>query len=154
MAKQFINLEKALLLYGAAIEATFVKELKRNKKAGKIDKTMYFDIKVVGSVYILQLHIEDYYKYIESGRKPGTFPNVDALVKWINVKKILPKKESGITSSKQLAFLIGRKIKRDGIKPLPILSKTITITKKTFSNLIKEALQQDLNILINEELKK
>jgi len=47
---------------------------------------------------------------LETGRKPGKFPPVDSIRKWIVDKGIVPK---GI-SVDSLAFLIGRKIAREG----------------------------------------
>ena len=54
---------------------------------------------------------EDYTEYLVEGRKPGKFPPIDAIKKWIFDK--------GITSDipvNSLAFLIARKISQSGTK--------------------------------------
>ena len=54
---------------------------------------------------------EGYTEYLEDGRKPGGFPPVDAIKKWIQDKGI--QSELPINS---LAYLIGRKIAKEGWK--------------------------------------
>ena len=68
-------------------------------------------------------------QFMELGRRAGKQPPVSVILKWIDDKKINPK--PGL-SKRALAFLIARKIGRDGIK-VPnkynaggIISKVIT----------------------------
>jgi hypothetical protein len=35
--------------------------------------------------------MEEYWKYLEYGRKSGKMPPIDDILSWINVKKILPR---------------------------------------------------------------
>jgi len=50
---------------------------------------------------------------MEQGRKPGKFPPPDEILRWVRLGKI--QKRSNI-SDESLAYLIGRKISREGIK--------------------------------------
>lgn len=48
---------------------------------------------------------------VETGRKPGAFPNITAIRQWIEDKPIIPQ---GNISKNSLAFLIARSISRKG----------------------------------------
>lgn len=54
-----------------------------------------------------------YVEYLVDGRKPGKFPPIDVIEKWIEAKGIASLIESEISVS-SLAFLIARKISREG----------------------------------------
>jgi len=56
----------------------------------------------------------DYAKYLEYGRDAGKFPPRQAIENWIEVKKGLP--SIFYEKKKQMAFVIARKIARDGIR--------------------------------------
>lgn len=55
----------------------------------------------------------DYSEQLEKGREPGGYPPQDAIQQWIIDKGIMANVEGEITIN-QLAFLIARKIARDG----------------------------------------
>ena len=56
----------------------------------------------------------DYTYYLVNGRNPGSFPPVDAIMKWIDEKPI--NFDETEISKNSLAYLIGRKIATEGIK--------------------------------------
>lgn len=93
--------------------------------AKSIKSEIYFD----GNNFIIEINLNEYWKWIENGRAPGKQPPIEAMVKL--AKKvvprpyILPSGKQTIPSEKQLAFLIGRKIGRDGVKPRPYLKESI-----------------------------
>lgn len=62
--------------------------------------------------------LEDYWKYVEYGRKAdGKMPPISAIEKWIEAKPITPQVQNGrLPTVKQLAFLIARSI---GVKGIP-----------------------------------
>lgn len=65
---------------------------------------------VVGdNYYEVTMTLEDYWKYVEEDTPPH-WPPRDAILKWIEVKPIIPRPDDNgrIPSPKQLAFLIGR----------------------------------------------
>lgn len=62
-----------------------------------------------------QLWGEDYAQQLETGRKSGRFPPIDAIKKWIEEKGIASRIQGEISVS-SLAFLIARKISREGWK--------------------------------------
>ena len=109
------------------------------------------------------LRLQDYWKFVEGGRKgkesspPGAvykaaFPPVDALVKWINVKPILPRPDQygRIPSPETLAYLIGRKIEREGIEPHPALAATKEELTKLYKRKLSVALGNDVGRYIRK----
>lgn len=74
-------------------------------------------IEVNGLTLSVSFNLEDYWKYVEYGRRPGKRPPIDAIEQWIKVKPIVPDPINGkIPSTRQLAFLISRKIGMEGTK--------------------------------------
>lgn len=108
---------------------------------------------VVGdSAYDVVLNLQEYWKYVESGRAPGKFPPVGAIINWINVKPIIPRPDANgkIPSPKQLAFLIGRKIEQEGIEPFPALETTKEELDKIYHQKLSAALGHDVTNYIRK----
>lgn len=102
--------------------------------------------------YDVTLRLQHYWKYIESGRKPGKFPPVGALIRWIEVKPIIPKPDANgkLPSPKQLAYLIGRKIEQEGIEPFPALKTTQEELDKLYHQKLSDALGHDVSNYIRK----
>ena len=81
-----------------------------------------------GKYVVISIQLEDYWQYVENGRKAGKYPPINAIKNWISVKPVLPRplKSGKLPTANQLAFLIARKISKVGIKPKPFLKPTIT----------------------------
>jgi len=61
------------------------------------------------------VYMEDYWYWVDRGRKPGGFPPIDDIISWINNKPVSWTPTDGkIPSIKQRAFLIGRSIAEKG----------------------------------------
>ena len=86
-----------------------------------IFKQMY--AKASGNI-VIQLLLNDYVQYIESGRKAGSkFPPIQPIVQWA--------KKRGIPTDNSTIFLIRRAIAEDGIRPRPFMHKVLeTIDSK------------------------
>lgn len=153
MENEFKTVISILQKFADNVKEDFIQELKVARKAGKIDKTVQVNVKVINEEYVIEIKLEDYWKYIESGRKPGTFPNINALVRWIKAKKIIPRDRKKVKTDKQLAYLIGRSIKERGIKPLPILDKSINSNLDKLSKELEVGLGVDLEAVINNMYK-
>lgn len=117
-----------------------------------------------GATWIaVDLSLLDYWKYVEYGRKAGKFPPLSAIEEWIRVKPIQPmtgtqqsvnrfvrdgakirENDTRIPSVKSLAFLIGRKIAREGIAPRPVLTDAIDNTWEMFEAALDEAVTMDV----------
>ena len=86
-------------------------DAKGMRASGKFADTL--EVKVQGLT--AQLWGEDYSQQLETGRKAGRFPPIDAIEQWIKDKGIANRIQGEISIS-SLAFLIARKIARNGWK--------------------------------------
>lgn len=94
----------------------------------------------------VDIELEDYWYYVEHGRKAGKFPPVNKIKEWISVKPVMPypDKKGRIPTVDQLAFLIGRKISKEGTDPQPFFEKNIKPTYEHFQDAIAYAIDADL----------
>ena len=86
-------------------------DAKGMRASGKFAETL--EVKVKGLT--AQLWGEDYSQQLETGRKSGRFPPIDAIEQWIKDKGIANRVQGQISIS-SLAFLIARKIANEGWK--------------------------------------
>lgn len=102
LSKEFEALKKDLII---AYDA------KGMRASGKFADSL--EVRVEGLT--AQLWGENYAQQLETGRKSGKFPPIDAIKKWIEEKGIASRIQGEISVS-SLAFLIARKISREGWK--------------------------------------
>lgn len=96
--------------------------------SGELASSATQTIKAEGDHICVYFNLADYWQFVENGRQPGDkFPPPDKIAEWIRVKPIVPHagKNGKVPSTKQLAYLIGRKIVVEGIKPKNVLSNTL-----------------------------
>lgn len=128
----------------------------------KLFDSIKTEVVVADKGYEVTMSLEDYWKYIEGGAKgtesspPGAvysahFPPVDALVNWINIKPIIPRPYAGTyPRPEQLAFLIGRKIRKHGIEPYPAMEQTKKELMDIYRDRLSEALGHDVENYIKK----
>lgn len=96
-------------------------QLKQYDATGSLSDFTYH-INLNGSYFELIFSLQYYYYYVEYGRRAGKQPPIETIEDWIRVKPIIPYAINGkVPDTRQLAFLIARKIGREGIegkKPL------------------------------------
>ena len=98
-----------------------------------------------GNIFALYFVLPDYWYYAENGRKPGRFPPPDAILKWIQFKRLVPTSRNGkVPTTKQLVFLISRKIATEGTKGKPLLQQTIDEAYNGLVDRLAEALANEL----------
>ena len=87
-----------------------------NKKVGVntlIDSNLFNDLNYsVEDFEVVNLLVNDYIDYIESGRKPGTYPPPNVIAEWCQRK--------GLPSDNGTVYLICRSIYENGIPARPI----------------------------------
>ena len=95
--------------------------------------------------YLVTITLADYWKYVEDDTKPH-WPPVSAILEWIRVKPVIPRPDSRdrIPKPEQLAYLIGRKIAKEGTEGSHDLALSATECNRKYEPLIAEALAQDL----------
>lgn len=113
-------------------------------------------VKFDGKYLTVSIQLEDYYKYVENGRKVGKFPPVEKIKEWIKVKPVIPRGKNGkVPNENQLSYLIGRKIAREGTRANPFLEPTIRdfkLVDKIYAA-VNSMLTDEINKVVSEELK-
>lgn len=144
----FPNLAAVLEEYGTAVCEKYRQELTaRGKDAtGTLGGTVRYLLKRETSAYAVDLSLADYWQYVEYGRRPGKFPPPDKILQWVRIKPVIPRPLSNgkLPTEQSLAFLIGRKIAREGIAPTPALETSADTVYDQFLARIGEALSIDL----------
>ena len=105
-----------------------------------IFKEMY--AKASGNI-VIQLLLNDYVQYIESGRKAGSkFPPIQPIVQWA--------KKRGIPTDNSTIFLIRRAIAEDGIRPRPFMYKVLETIDNKWDGEWSSELFNELTKIIDE----
>ena len=105
-----------------------------------IFKQMY--AKASGNI-VIQLLLNDYVQYIESGRKAGSkFPPIQPIVQWA--------KKRGIPTDNSTIFLIRRAIAEDGIRPRPFMYKVLDTIDSKWDGELSSELFNELTKIIDE----
>ena len=150
--------ETLLTEFGKQIVEGLGKALPPEKDAtGNLRQSIKFQVNIIGNTFSVSVLLADYYKYVDQGRKPGTQPPVEPILKWLQVKNTLglkTKNDKPLTDSglRSVAFLIARSIKGKGIAPTNFFTKTVNDgrmddLKKTLSN----AMKRDVSLMVEEE---
>ena len=97
--------------------------------------------------FTVTINLEDYWIYVENGRKPGRFPPIDKILSWIRVKPIRPYSDSRgrLPTEEQLAFLISRKIAEQGTEGRNVLYETVDELNRYYLPKLQQALDRDFN---------
>ena len=151
-ASDFKHTMKALNDFGQKIVDNYKAELEAcNYQDGQLYRTLSYSVKMDNSSWLISISLEEYWRYIEYGRRAGAkMPPLDAIEKWIKVKHILPRPltlksgKSVVPTIPQLSFLIARKIGRDGIRPRPFFKQSFESAKREFLHIIEEAIIADI----------
>lgn len=143
------HLTQVLEEYAVAVRNQYQDNLILKDKiaSGELLNSVDIVIGEEGSEYYVALNLQDYWKYVEKGRRPGKFPPVNAILSWIRVKPVLPtpNADGSLPTPEQLAFLIGRSIAKNGIQPTNALSDAIKEVRSTdYIMRIREALREDI----------
>ena len=107
-----------------------------------LSQTATSTIEMNGTKLLISLNLEPYWRYVEYGRRAGKMPPIDAIAKWITVKQIIPNPINGrVPDTRQLAFLIARKIGREGFEGRkPITNIVNSDAMESLINDIKSAI--------------
>ena len=148
---EFKHTIQAIDEFGRLIVDNYKAELEAcGYQDGQLYRTLSYSVKMNSSSWLISISLEEYWKYIEYGRRPGKMPPLDIIEKWINVRQILPRPltlksgKSVVPTIPQLSFLIARKIGRDGIQPRPFFKQSFEEAKREYLAKIEEAIIQDI----------
>ena len=148
---EFKRLKEVLERYGQLLVTryqTYVPEA-----SGKLVQSVKYEMRMGDTSYEVGLWLEDYWKYVEHGRKAGKFPPLSKIEEWIRVKPVIPRPYNGkLPTEKQLAFLIGRKIAQEGIEPKNVFKRTRDEVLDEMLMSVKQAIMEDIQEDLNTVL--
>lgn len=129
---------------------------RRAVATGNLQSSIEYKIKSTTQVDFSML---EYGIYVEKGRKKGKGIPPTELSLWIKNKKLKPRDSQGrfikVTPSrlKAMAFTINRSIKAFGIEPNPFMEPSIERSYKENKDAIFQALRDDLDNGITDNIK-
>jgi hypothetical protein len=118
MADKFFD-TKLANEFGKDYVKILVAQLKGNKPypkvaSGSLINSINYRLQDTANGINVILLANDYLKYVDEGRKPGTYPPIKEIQRWAQIKGI----------PQEAAWAIRRNIYKFGIKPTRVLSKT------------------------------
>lgn len=150
---KYIELSPKLYDIGLEIALNYKNELRRKNAVASGDLINFqWDITPSENGLKLQFFLPEYWRYIEYGRRPtknkGDGKLHEKIERWIDEKGITPK--DGI-SKKSLAYLITRKIHREGYKPrncLQIALNDSKALKQQFIDIVADIYAKEIKDMI------
>lgn len=129
-------------------------ELRQYDATGSLSNFTYH-INLNGSYFELIFSLQDYYYYVEYGRRAGKQPPIEAIEEWIRVKPIIPYAVNGkVPDTRQLAFLIARKIGWEGTEGRkPLTNAMYSDNAENIIQEIKQAFANQVNDYLIEQIK-
>lgn len=146
------DLNSIALQYAQALKQQLIQDKKI--ATGQLVDSIKCEAKIEGKYYSIILNAKDYFQYVNNGRKAGKFPPLEAIRRWISVKPILPRPLSNgkLPTEKQLSYLIGRKIAKQGIRATNSLEKSMNSFRleQKVINSITEIFENKVNEIIGD----
>ena len=132
-----------------AIRNEYQDNLIRNDRiaSGDLLNNIEYEITRGDFTYTIYVKMKDYWYYVENGRKAGKWPPIDNILNWIKIKPVLPhpNAEGKLPTPQQLAFLIARKIGKEGTEGTQDLRKATDTIWDTFEDRLYEAIDEDVD---------
>ena len=163
------NLERYLKSFGKQVMNRSKAGLQKAGKGGALEQSITYRVVKTNEGYDVQFMMNYYGQFVDKGvsgkiikqqyvnwkgentNSPGKgftnkMPPPAPLEKWIKKKglKGRDKKTGRYISHKSLAFLIGAKIKREGIKSISFFQKPLGLAMRTFNTQMKIAIAKDI----------
>lgn len=165
MAQETLKLTNTLMVlnkYGEEIVKKYKNKLEENKPGynwnsiatGNLYNSVKSEVIVSGTRISIEITLEDYWKTLENGQPAGTIVSIGDLLKWIKAKPVIPTDRGfGIPTLKQLAFLIQRKIKREGTEPMNFMKATLDELLVKLKIDLEEAIEKDFTDIMYTTIK-
>jgi hypothetical protein len=160
MAKRFVELMQSDYRMKRKVGRNFTNAV----ASGTLEKSLAYRLQIKGKSINISVYAKgkasEYFLARENGRRPGKQPPVSAILDWMRLKPIkLRDKESGkfkkSTESlkKQVAFMIARKIGRDGIKGWHAFDYAMENIWDEYEAQVVAAYQKDFTATLENQLK-
>lgn len=144
----FKNLGEVIDSYIEEFDRIYKQSLRDNDRvaSGNLINSVQLSVRHGNETISVWFDAAEYYRYIENGRKGGKWPPVNKILEWIKIKPVLPRPnaQGKLPTQKQLAYLIGRKIAREGFEGSHDIISTTEELNRKYTPLIQEALGKDM----------
>lgn len=148
---KYDHLREVLERYAVELRNEYQDNLIRSDRiaSGDLLNTVEYEVKDKNGTYTVSLRLQDYWKWVESGRPPtekgGNGDLRTAILEWIKIKPVLPHpdKDGKLPTPQQLAYLISRKIHKEGYEGTQDLRKATESVWDRFVYEIYEAIDKD-----------
>ena len=139
--KPFIDVLEA---YMKEFENLYKSKLEERRATGRLIKSIKTKYEVNGSVYEVSVDLENWWYWIEHGRKPtskGKHCPIEPIISWVRAKGIVPREVNGkLPTETQLAYAIRHKIDTEGYNGGQYMQKTLDEINDKYTKLLQEAL--------------
>lgn len=140
--------EAVLKEYAAAAEDLYKDNLLADGRVatGELIDSIHAEVVTADRIVAVDLHLADYWKYVEFGTAPH-WPPPGALLRWIEAKPVIPRPDARgrIPTPQQLDYLIRRKISQVGTEGKPTLATTVEELNGQYLPLLEDAIAADLS---------
>ena len=130
--------------YKKEFESLYKSKLEERRASGSLIKSIKTKYEVNGSVYEVSVDLENWWYWIEHGRKPtskGKHCPIEPIISWIRTKGIVPREINGkLPTETQLAYAIRHKIDNEGYSGGQYLQQTLDEINGKYTKLLQEAL--------------
>ena len=157
---EWIHLTEVLENFASYFQNKLQENMIKNgsNASGKLVNSFRTEVKIGEDSYSVGINLEDYWYYVNNGRGPtrggGNGGLYEKIKEWIRVKKIVPHvgtiktgKQAGkqyLPTINQLAFLITRKIHREGYKGTHFFDEAKADSIAYFQQSIELAIKEDV----------
>lgn len=128
--------------WGNELIAQMQNRLRSNKTnaSSSLSQSIQPQIKQTNNIRLTIL-MEDYWQYVEDGRRAGKMPPIKNIYEWIQNKRPVQQKiaqsPDRIAATKSLAYVIARKIGQKGTKAQPFVTPSLKkVTTQTLAERI------------------
>lgn len=143
----FPNIMQALADYAEEAKRLYKENLVKSDRLATEDlyNSIETEVEADGTTFLVTMTLADYWKWVEEDTRPH-WPPRDAILQWIRVKPVIPRpgKNGSLPKPEQLAYLIGRKIARQGTTGSHDLRDALAELNARFESRLVDALAADI----------
>lgn len=138
------NLKNSLDKLGEEVTKALIAELRAGGKvaSGELIKSISFEYVETENGGGIQIVADEYAQNVNDGRKPGHFPTIEPIKRWMAIKGI-PKKA---------LYPIMKKIKDKGIKPYPFIDKVLASKSQELMRILEQATTDEIEAYLSNKL--
>ena len=130
--------------YKREFENLYKSKLEERRASGRLIKSIKTKYEVNGNTYEVSVDLENWWYWIEHGRKPtskGKHCPIEPIISWVKAKGIVPREKDGkLPTETQLAYAIRHKIDTEGYSGGQYMQQTLDEINGKYTKLLQEAL--------------